>query len=238
MDLLLAKETYKGLENLENAIGYTFNNKNLLLEALNHRSYANETNKKSNERLEFLGDSILEFVMTENLYKILPNTKEGEMTKIRAYIVCEESLYDVAKKLKFENYIRLGKSQLKSGGKSKPILADMVEAIIAAIYLDSNMENSKKFILNNLKDRVNRAIFSDHLKDYKTILQETIQEKGTKKIEYTIIDESGPDHEKIFTVKLEIGSKEYAIASGKSKKEAQTKAAKLALIKMNIIKDN
>lgn len=232
------KNNYNELRGLEKNISYTFKNKKLLEIATHHRSYSNEFDVENNERLEFLGDSILEFVMTDHLYKKLGSAKEGDMTKMRSYIVCEDSLFDVAEKLKFAKYIKLGKSQLKSGGVSKPILADMVEAVIAAIYLDSNIEVVSKFILHNLKDNIYYATHSQYLQDYKTLYQEKVQAEGVREITYELISESGPDHDKVFEIELLADGKFISKGIGKSKKEAQIHAAKKALIDMGIIKDN
>ena len=139
------------LEILEKSIGYTFKNKKLLKKALTHTSFANERKIESNEKLEFMGDSILEFLSSKYIYNNYQNLKEGEMTKVRAEVVCEDSLYNAAKKHNFSDFLYMGKGEILSGGKDKPaILADCVEAIIAAIYYDSNLENAEKFVIENL----------------------------------------------------------------------------------------
>ena len=143
------------MEKLEEKIGYKFNDKDLLRKALTHTSYAYEHGVESNEKLEFLGDSILEFITSDYLFNNYKDLREGEMTKVRATVVCEKSLYKVAQKHNFSDFLYLGKSEEKSGGSSKPaILADSVEAVIAAIYMDSNLDEAKKFIINNLKDYI------------------------------------------------------------------------------------
>lgn len=223
---------------IEKNLGYVFKNKELLFKTFRHKSYAHENKLESNEILEFLGDSILEFIMTEHLYKLLPDSQEGKLTKIRAFIVCEDSLFEVAQKLEFDKFILLGKSQLKAGGVAKPLLADMVEAVIAAIYLDSDISVTRKIVLEMLEEKIHEALNLEHLKDYKTILQETIQENQKERLIYEIIGEKGPDHEKEFTVQLIIGNEKVAIGVGKSKKEAQTQAARNALIKMKIITED
>ena len=173
---------------LEQKINYEFKNKDLLRKALTHTSYAYEHNVESNEKLEFLGDSILEFISSEYLYSNFPNLKEGDMTKVRAAVVCENSLYKLAKKYDFGSFLYLGKSELATGGIDRPaILADSVEAIIAAIYLDSGLEPAKKFIIENLKDEIEIASKNVGQKDYKTVLQEKLQIHGDVKIEYIII---------------------------------------------------
>ncbi len=218
------------LTKFEENIGYTFNNKNLLKTALTHTSYAYENHLESNEKLEFLGDSILEFVSSKYLFENYPNLREGEMTKVRAAVVCEESLYKVAKKHNFSDFLFLGKSEVLNNGKNRPaILADSVEAVIAAIYLDLGLESASKFIINNLKDSIEIASKNVGQKDYKTVLQEKLQEVGSVDIKYKIIKEYGPDHDKSFVAQVECNGKVLATGQGKSKKSAQMQAAKKAL---------
>ena len=218
------------MKKLEENIGYTFKNKELLKKALTHTSYAYEHNLESNEKLEFLGDAILEVTISKYLYKNYPNLREGEMTKVRASVVCEKSLYEIAKKHNFSEFLNLGKSEIANHGKERPaILADSVEAVIAAIYLDSSMENAEKFILNNLKQSVEIASKHVGMKDYKTVLQEKLQTGGTVNIEYITIEEKGPDHDKSFTVELKVNGQVKTYGTGKSKKEAEMQAAKKAL---------
>ncbi|MBQ9298010.1 MAG: ribonuclease III [Clostridia bacterium] len=215
---------------LEQELGYTFNNKLLLSQALTHTSYAYENKVESNEKLEFLGDAILEVIISKYLYKNYKNLREGEMTKVRATVVCEDSLYVIAKKHNFSDFLKLGRSEIVNNGKERPaILADSVEAIIAAIYLDSNIKNAETFILNNLKEAVETASKHVGMKDYKTVLQEKLQTNGTVHIEYITIDEQGPDHAKVFTVELKVNGKVITHGSGKSKKEAEMHAAQKAL---------
>lgn len=217
-------------EEIEKNIDYTFKNKELLRTALTHTSYANVHGVQSNEKLEYLGDSILEFITSKYLYNNYKKLKEGEMTKVRATVVCEQSLFEVAKRLDFSEFLITGRSEKSSEGvKNKAILADSVEAVIAAIYLDSNLENAEKFIIRNLKDAI--EIESKHVgvKDYKTVLQEKLQEHGNVKIEYEIILEKGPDHDKYFVAQVLCDGKILAKGSGKSKKHAEMQAAKSAL---------
>ena len=217
-------------EKLETELGYVFNNKELLSQALTHTSYAYENKVQSNEKLEFLGDAILEVTISKFLYKNYTNLTEGEITKVRAAVVCEQSLYEVAKKHNFSDFLNLGKSEIANHGKERPaILADSVEAVIAAIYIDSNMENAEKFIISNLKDSVKIASKHVGMKDYKTVLQEKLQVHGAINIEYITIDESGPDHDKTFTVELKVNGETKTFGKGRSKKEAEMQAAKKAL---------
>ncbi|MCL2355006.1 MAG: ribonuclease III [Oscillospiraceae bacterium] len=191
--------------------GYVFRNKKLLKTALTHTSYANENKVESNEKLEFLGDSILEFVVSKYLYENYKSLKEGEMTKVRATVVCEKSLHTVACKHNFSDFLYLGKSEMKSGGNRKPaILSDSVEALISAIYMDSTLKESEKFILSNLKDAIENASKNVGMKDYKTVLQEELQKNGSVIIEYTVLEEIGPDHDKQFVVEVKCDGKKLA----------------------------
>lgn len=219
------------LDEFEQNIGYKFKNKKLLQTALTHRSYANENNIASNEKLEFLGDAILEFVTSKYLYDNYQKLKEGEMTKVRATVVCEESLYQVALKHNFSDFLIIGKSEKACQGNTKPaILADSVEAVIAAIFLDSSLEDTKKFIIENLKDSIEMASKNVGKKDYKTVLQEKLQEHGSVHIEYNIIKEDGPDHKKVFTAEVKCDGKRLAIGTGSTKKQAEMDAAHKVLI--------
>ena len=215
---------------LEKEIGYEFKNKQLLETALTHTSYAYEKKKQSNEKLEFLGDSILEFVSSEYIYHKYPNLKEGEMTKVRASVVCEKSLHEIAKMHNFSDFLYLGKSERISQKEVRPaIMADSVEAVIAAIFLDGGLEPAKKFIIKNLAKPIESATKHIGQKDYKTVLQEILQKNGNVDIEYVIIDERGPDHEKLFTAEVKVEDKVLATGEGKSKKLAEMQAAQKAL---------
>ena len=215
---------------LERELEYTFKDKNLLQTALTHTSYAYERKTTSNEKLEFLGDSILEFLSSIYIYKNYPNLKEGEMTKVRAQVVCESSLYKVAKAHNFSDFLRLGKSEKATGGQVKPaILADSVEAVIAAMYIDGGLEPVNNFIVKNLKDEIKIASNNVGQKDYKTVLQEILQKHGNVYIEYKIIKESGPDHDKVFVSEVLYNGKILAKGEGKSKKNAEMDAARSAI---------
>ena len=217
-------------EELEKNIGYVFKNKELLDQALTHTSFAYENNKESNEKLEFLGDSILEFISSNYIYNTYPNLKEGEMTKVRASVVCETSLHKVAKKHNFSDFLNLGKSEKKTCKEGRPaILADSVEAVIAAMYIDGGLEPAKKFIIENLKDDIEIAVHHVGEKDYKTVLQEMLQVHGNVKIEYNVLREFGPDHAKQFEVEVRCNSKLLAKGIGTSKKSAEMQAAKKAI---------
>ncbi len=221
------------LSKLEENIGYKFKNINLLKKALTHTSYANEHHIESNEKLEFLGDSILEFVSSKYIYNKYKFLKEGEMTKVRADVVCEKSLHKVALKHNFSDFLYLGKSQIMSGEVTRPaILADSVEAVIAAIYFDSDLEHAEKFIVENLKDAVDIASHHVGMKDYKTVLQEKLQIHGDVDIKYVILEEKGPDHDKTFVAQVSCNGKKLAIGNGKNKKSAEMDAAHKALEKI------
>ena len=220
------------LKDFEKEIGYEFKNKALLKTALTHTSYAYENNVESNEKLEFLGDSILEFLSSKYLYNNYKELKEGEMTKVRATVVCEESLYKIALKHNFSDFLYLGKSESSNyANLSKAILADSVEAVIAAMYLDSNLENVEKFIVENLKEPIEIASKHVGIKDYKTVLQEKLQIHGNVNIKYSIIKESGPDHNKTFESKVECNGKVLGKGIGRTKKASEMLAAKNALEK-------
>lgn len=222
------------LEKMQNNIDVKFNNVELLKRALVHTSYAYENKTKSNEKLEFLGDAVLEFVISKYLYSTYKNLTEGEMTKVRASVVCEESLYTIAVRHNFSDFLYMGRSEINMRGNLKPaILADSVEAVIAAIYLDSGLEVVQKFILDNLSEAVKLATKNVGLKDYKTVLQEKLQENGDVDIKYTVVKEEGPDHNKKFTIELSCNNQKLSIGSGTSKKNAEMEAAKMALEKLS-----
>jgi len=218
------------IEEIEKSIGYNFKDKELLKTALTHTSYANENNISSYEKLEFLGDSILEFISSKYLFNKYTNLTEGELTKVRAQVVCEDSLKEIAKKHKFYDHILVSKSERANGGNTKPaILADCVEAVIAAIYFDGGLEKSEEFIIFNLKEEMDYAEKHIGVKDYKTVLQEKLQKNGDVHIEYKVIKEYGPDHNKTFESEVICNGKILAQGTGKSKKIAEMQAAKQAL---------
>ena len=212
------------------AVGYTFKNELLAKEALTHSSYANEFGVRSYERLEFLGDSILSVVVSEYLYENFPDMPEGELTKVRAAAVCERSLYEVASGLSLGNFLFLNKGEEATGGRRRiSILADIVEATIAAIFLDSGMEEAKKWIMTNVKCVIDKAVSGKAFKDYKTQLQEIAQSGALEAISYRLVDESGPAHMKMFSYEVLSGDKVIGKGSAGSKKEAEQRAAKAAL---------
>ena len=219
---------------LEEKIGYHFRDQGLLETALTHSSYANEKHgeAQSYERLEFLGDSILGLVTAEFLYTHEPRLPEGRMTRLRAELVCEVSLHKTAVELGLGRYMRLGRGEEHTGGRERPsILADMVEAIIAAMYLDSGMEQARSFILTRILRDVEFGD-SHSSADYKTRLQELVQRRSNQIITYRLKGESGPDHDKTFTFEVLINGETCGEGSGKTKKEAEQMAACKALESM------
>jgi len=219
------------VDKFESIIGYRYKNRALLKEALTHSSYGNEGKKsgKNNERLEFLGDSILSIIVAENLFNEYKNLPEGELTKLRASLVCEKSLYKFALKINLGEVLFLGKGEENSGGRSRPsILADAFEAVIASIYLDGGLEAAKNFVLGFIPKNIDTKK-TNVLSDYKTALQEIIQKNREEKIEYVLVDEIGPDHDKSFIVEVHLNSNIIGKGNGKSKKQAEQFAAKEAL---------
>lgn len=225
------------MEGLELNLNYTFKNKELLKNALCHSSYANEKHLPhgSNERLEFLGDAVLSVVVADYLYANFSSMPEGELTKLRASLVCEKTLCGFSKELKLGKYLLFGKGEEANGGRERPsILADAFEAVLAAMYLDGGMEVARnhvlRFVLNELKREED-----DSFKDYKTTLQEVIQKNPEERLTYVLIAESGPDHDKQFTVEVHLNSNVIGTGVGKSKKRAEQNAAKDALSLMGVV---
>lgn len=220
------------VKELQNQIGYAFRDEKLMENALTHSSYANERGKSrafSNERLEFLGDSVLGFVTAEYLFEKYPSRPEGEMTRIRAELVCEQSLAATAEALELGSVLLLGKGEEQNGGRTrKSILADAVEALLAAIYLDGGIVPARAFVLDHIL-----AEKPTELTDYKTALQELVQSTGGVSPQYKIIDEYGPDHAKTFVARVEIEGKPAGEGSGRTKKEAEQSAAKAAMESLN-----
>ena len=221
------------IELFEQKINYEFKNKEYILEALTHSSYSNENkNYPFNERLEFLGDSVLSIVISYYLFKKETKLPEGELTKIRANIVCEESLSEVSKNIHLGKYMLLGKGEEATGGRERiSILADALEAVIAAIYLDGGIKCAREFILTNMEKIINDSIKGKIFRDYKTCLQEVLQSNGENNIWYKLIEEKGPDHNKRFVMEVGINDTVLGVGEGKSKKDAEQVAAKCALDK-------
>ncbi len=221
------------IREFEKNIGYKFKDISLLETALTHSSFANEKGlKEYNERLEFLGDSVLGFITADYFYHNLNHLPEGEMTKKRAACACEKSLFAFAKEIQLGKYILLGKGEENTGGRTRAsILADAFEAVIAAIYLDSGIESARKFVLRFVKKAANENL---SLKDYKTQLQEIIQKNPDEHLTYVTVGESGPDHNKCFEVEVHLNSNVVGCGVGRSKKLAEQEAARQALLLMGI----
>ena len=219
------------MQTLEQKIGYTFKNKELLFRAMSHSSYANEARLPggSNERLEFLGDAVLSIVVSEHIFRDYTHLPEGELTKLRASLVCERSLCEFAKEISLGSFIMLGKGEQMTGGRERPsILADAFEALIAAIFLDGGMAEASKFVLRFVDRELaahNQGVFID----YKTTLQEIIQKNPEERVEYILVGEDGPDHNKQFTVEVRLNNNCIGRGTARSKKNAEQQAAKEAL---------
>lgn len=214
----------------EKLLGHRFINPSLLKEAITHSSYANENGCTSNERLEFLGDAVLGIIVSDYLFARVPAISEGEMTRVRAKSVCEEALSHHAKVLGIGPYLQLGNGEAASGGAERPsVLADAMEALIAALYIDGGRDKTRKYVLSFLTSTIEEAIESGAVRDYKTTLQEKLQSKNAAPIHYTVEKETGPDHAKEFTVQVSLGEKVLGRGTGKTKKAAEQAAAKAAL---------
>lgn len=226
------------METLENKINYKFKNKSYLKEALTHSSYANEGNRrlKSNERMEFLGDSVLSLVSGQYLFEKYPDMPEGELTKLKASLVCTESLMRFAKQIDLGNYLFLGKGELMTGGAERPsILEDAFESLIAAVYLDGGLEKAREFVIGFLKPAIDNHKIN--FKDYKTILQEVVQQNPDQSVNYVFVGSSGPEHNKVFEAEVHLNSNVIGRGKGKSKKSAEQAAAREALILMGICEE-
>ncbi len=234
---------YKSNENLnklEETIGYSFKGIEFLSIALTHSSYANSQDSKliHNERLEFLGDSILSMIISLHLYRKMHNVPEGQLTRTRANIVCENSLFIAAKSIDLGSYIYMSKGEENTGGRKRPsILADTFEAIIAAVYLDGGFDKAEKLVLTLMKDIIESSIDNKIFNDYKSFFQEYAQKYDLGPIEYTLLSEKGPDHSKVFYMALVLNKNLVGKGKGNSKKDAQQAAAKNAMKVMGLINE-
>ncbi len=220
------------MESLEKKLGYRFRDRALLGEALNHSSYANEHRGGlgSNERLEFLGDSVLGFVSAEYLFREHPDLPEGDLTRMRASLVCEQSLYEVARELELGSYLKLGRGEETGGGRTRTsILADATEAVFAAVYLDGGIQPVRELIVRVL---LSQAPAAEERRDYKTTLQEVVQRRSGQVLTYHMLSQSGPDHNKKFLFEVRLNDESVGRGEGRSKKEAEQAAARDALEKM------
>jgi len=225
------EERKKELKLFQKLSRIRFKNFNLLNLAFTHRSYANEAQQETenNEKLEFLGDSILGLIISEYLFRNISHKSEGDFAKIKSFVVSEDSLAAIAKKIRVDNFILIGKGEEYSGGRNKKaIIADAMEAIIGAYYIDSGYNPVKEFVLKLLIPEINKVILDKHKKDYKSLLQELVQKKYRSYPKYNIVKKSGPDHDKTFMIEVNINNKIYGQGMGKNKKEAEQKAAGVA----------
>ncbi|MCI1943880.1 ribonuclease III [Clostridium luticellarii] len=228
------------VEDVEKKLNVCFKDKELIKIALTHSSYANgRKNIKFNERLEFLGDSVLQLCISEYLFTMYKNKPEGELTKKRALIVCENSLYEIAKKWELGKYIKMSRGEELTGGRERTsILADCVEAIIAAVHVDCGYEKAREFIIYNFKDVIQRAMENRIVSDYKTRLQEILQKDGDVSIEYVLIKYDGPPHRRKFYTEVCIDKNILGTGTGYSKKESEQDAAHNALSKLSFRAEN
>ena len=216
------------METLQEKLNYRFRDPGLLETALTHSSYANEHHCPNNERLEFVGDSVLGMAVATHLYQCFPELPEGRMTRLRAELVCERGLYEVAVDMGLGRCLRLGRGEELSGGRERhSILADCVEAVIAALYLDGGLETARAFIDAHILSKLSEDDALTH--DYKTELQELVQQTPGQSVSYTMTGESGPDHDKRFSVAVSLLGETIGSGEGRSKKEAEQRAAKTAL---------
>lgn len=229
----ISKKRKELLLELEQKLGYTFSKLYLLDRALTHSSYANQEGLsyvEHNERLEFLGDSVLSIVISEHIFKKYKTKPEGKLTRIRAGIVCESSLYECAKGIDLGKYMLIGKGEEMTGGRTRvSILADAFEAVIAAIYIDGGLDKVRDFVIRSLSKSIKGAVKDRLMNDYKTELQEIVQREQGSIIEYKVTGEDGPDHDKVFYVAVDVNGRTVGNGHGKSKKEAEQEAAKSAI---------
>jgi len=229
----MTDERFANLKNFQQTLGYRFNKIDLLDNALIHRSFVNENpalSCKDNERLEFLGDAVIGLCLSDLLVRKFPDYAEGQLSKLRAYVVNEQSLAGLARKLNIGDYLLLGRGEESSGGRTKAsILSNAFEAVAAAIYLDCGFEKTYKFLENIFEPMVEEGIKSVIYKDYKTALQEICQNRFKETPRYALVNETGPDHDKVFEISLTIAGMITTTGTGKSKKEAEQRAARRAL---------
>ncbi|MBI9105497.1 MAG: ribonuclease III [Spirochaetales bacterium] len=224
-------ERKKELQIFEKHAGIRFRKTDFLNLAFSHRSFSNETSSDidNNEKLEFLGDSVLGVVVSDYLFRIMSGQPEGDLARIKSFVVSEDSLAGIAKSIKVDNYILIGKGEEYSGGRTKKaILADCMEAIIGAYYLDSGFKNVQNFILKYLIPEINKVMENKHRKDYKTLLQEYVQKQYKSYPRYNLVKKTGPDHDRTFWIEVKVKNESYGPGKGKNKKEAEQQAAGIA----------
>ena len=220
---------------LEKTIGYIFKNRKLLHTALTHSSYSNEKrahgDKEScNERLEFLGDSVLSLIVSDYIFSVYPDMPEGELSKVRAGTICEKALAEFARNIKLGDYLFLGRGEELTNGRKRPsILADAFEALLASIYLEGSIDDVKRFLLPFVKREIKSILESGHTADYKSILQQIVQQEKGELLEYVLVEESGPAHKRIFTVEARLNNNVVGVGTAGNKREAEQIAAREAL---------
>jgi ribonuclease-3 len=233
----LRPERKRELQLFERHAGIRFRELEFLNQAFSHRSFANELGEstENNERLEFLGDSVLGLAVSEYLYELLPDQPEGELARIKSFVVSEASLSEIARNLRVDNYILIGRGEEYSGGRSKKaILADCLEAIIGAYYLDSGFQSSRLFVRHMLIPEINKVLENRHAKDYKTLLQEYVQKRMKTYPKYKVVQKTGPDHDRTFWIEVHVGDRSFGAGKGKNKKEAEQEAARIAYEGMHV----
>jgi ribonuclease-3 len=233
----LRPERKKELQLFQRHAGIRFRELEFLNQAFTHRSFANELGEstENNERLEFLGDSVLGLAVSEYLYTSLPDQPEGELARIKSFVVSEASLSEIARGLRVDNYILIGRGEEYSGGRSKKaILADCLEAIIGAYYLDSGFQPSRLFVHQMLIPEINKVLENKHAKDYKTLLQEYVQKRMKTYPKYKVVQKTGPDHDRTFWIEVHVGDRSFGAGKGKNKKEAEQEAARIAYEGMHV----
>ena len=226
----LAPEREKALQELEKKLGLSFLNKSLLNQALAHSSYGHEKGLPDNERLEFLGDAVLKLVTTEYLYNKFPERAEGELTKIRASVISDDTLAIIAKGLVLGDYLLLSENETRSGGqRRKSNIGNAVEALIGALYLDAGLGKSRDMVIDLLRDEIEKVSRAGYISDYKSALQEYAQKHKYELPHYRVIKETGPKHRRVFWMEVKVKGKRYGIGRGANKKEAEQRAAAVGL---------
>ncbi len=235
----LSEKRLLELDTLQEAIGYRFRDTELLNTALTHTSFVKGENRSAghNERLEFLGDAVLELIVSEYLFKNYPGMNEGLMTRVRSRAVYENALFDAARGISLGKYLLLSHGEDHTGGREKPsILSDALEAVIGAMFIDGGIEPAKRFILSFAAETVKEAVKTVSVKDYKTLLQEYIQQNHSGSLEYNVVSVTGPDHKRVFTMEVSVNGKPYGRGRGGSKQESGQNAAHATLIMLGAIK--
>lgn len=224
------------LKVLEKNIGYRFKNRGILKTALIHSSAVNQCHTMSNQRLEFLGDAVLQLVISDYLYNVMDGEDEGALSKCRSLIVCTDSLFSVAKEIELNRFLMLGKGEELSGGRDKKnILADAFESLTGSIYLDGGIDVVRDFIMDKLANIIKTAIEGSLLYDYKTMLQEYVQSQDLGALSYALVEITGPEHDQRFSSQAVVNAHAYSVGNGRSRKQSEQKAAENALKEMKII---